>query len=79
MVDKERLEKAIKASGIKGKSLAKKLGISYHTFSNKMNNLTEFKISEVLALEYELRLSEEDTRQIFFTRNVEFNSTLGRV
>lgn len=79
MVDKKRLEQAIEASGIKRKSLAQKLGISDHTFSNKMNNLTEFKISEVLALEYELRLSEEDTRQIFFTRNVEFNSTLGRV
>ena len=79
MVDKQRLEKAIEASGIKGKHLASKLGISYHTFSNKMNNLTEFKVSEVLVIEDELRLSEEETRRIFFTRNVEPNSTIGRI
>lgn len=78
MVDKMRLEDAIRDSGIKRKSLAQKLGISDHALSNKMNNISEFKVSEVLTLEHILNLSEDQTRCIFFRRDVDFNSTQGR-
>lgn len=77
MVDKGKLEDVIRDSGIKRKTLARKLGISDHALSNKINNTSEFKVSEVLIMEEALHLSLEETRDIFFKRNVDFNSTYG--
>ena len=76
MTDTEMLNEAIMRSGIKRKTLASKMGISDHALYNKINNKTGFKISEVLVLEDELRLTESETRRIFFGQNVDFKSTL---
>ena len=78
MVDKELLEEVIKDSGIKKRAIAQKLKISEHGLSNKINNISEFKVSEVLLLEEILNLSVPQTRLIFFSRGVDFNSTRGR-
>lgn len=79
MVDKEMLERAIKDSGIKKRAIAQKLKISEHGLSNKINSISEFKVSEVLLLEEILNLSVPQTRLIFFNRNVDLNSTRGGV
>ena len=79
MVDKDKLNKAIERSGLKKKAIAFNLGISDHALNNKINNITAFKVSEVLALEDILRLNENETRAIFFNRDVENNSTLGKL
>lgn len=77
MVDKKKLNEAINRSGLKRKAIAQRLGISDHALSNKINSQSSFKISEVLTLEDVLNLTENDTRAIFFNREVDFNSTNG--
>ena len=75
MVNTRSLNSLIQNSGIKRQSIASQLGISLHALSNKVNNITEFKVSEVLKLEEILHLEEDSSRAIFFAKEVENNST----
>lgn len=75
MVNREKLKAAIAASGVKRVAIAKRLGISLHALANKINGLSEFKLSEMLAIEDMLRLSTDETRAIFFEPCVESDST----
>ncbi len=66
MVNKEKLNEAIRDSGFQKKFLCVKLGISKQSLHNKMNNKTEFKSQEVLALKHVLNLNDQDFLSIFF-------------
>lgn len=46
--------------------LAKAIGISRLTLSRKMNNLREFKASEVVKIQFTLEMSNEERDFIFF-------------
>lgn len=67
MTDSEVLKKKISDSGISITFIAEKLGISRGSLYNKLNNDTEFVLSEVRALKDILRLSDKDMEKIFFT------------
>ena len=75
MVNTERLNAAIEHKGTKRLAIAKRLGISLHALANKINGLSEFKVSEVLVMEDILGLDTAQSRAIFFNPCVEPNST----
>ena len=62
----ERMEAAIKESGIKYSAIAKKLNIADTSFRNKRKGLTEFTQTEISAFCDLLGLSDELRNQIFF-------------
>lgn len=64
MVDSLKLSYFIKKAGYTNKDCAEKLGISYQGFLNKLNNVSEFKYSEIVSLAEMLSLSIED--KVFF-------------
>lgn len=72
MVNSIELNKFIKKSGLKRIYIAKKLNISAMALRNKINNITEFKPSEIIALKTMLSLSNEDIQEIFFANDVAF-------
>ena len=72
MVNSIKLNKFIKKSGLKRIYIAKKLNISAMALRNKINNITEFKPSEIITLKTILSLSNEDIQEIFFANNVAF-------
>ena len=72
MVNSIKLNKFVKKSGLKRIYIAKKLNISAMALRNKINNITEFKPSEIITLKTMLSLSNEDIQEIFFANNVAF-------
>ena len=74
MTDKVKLEIAIMKSGFTKHEVAKKLGLSDMGFYKKINNITEFKASEIVKLKEILKLKAIEP--IFFANTVEFNSTV---
>lgn len=72
MVNSIKLNKFIKKSGLKRIYIAKKLNISAMALRNKINNITEFKPSEIITLKTMFSLSNEDIQEIFFANNVAF-------
>lgn len=76
MVDTNMLNQYIDASGLKRRHLAEALGLSAYGLARKINNETEFKVSEVIKLCELLRIySIADREQIFFGRSVDSKST----
>ena len=73
MTDKIKLEIAIIESGLTMHEVAEKLGLSDMGFYKKINNITEFKASEIVKLKEILKL--EAIEPIFFANKVELNST----
>lgn len=65
------LRKKIDDSGYKLTFVARQLGITYQGFLKKINNDTEFKVSEVAMLRTLLNLTDTEFEQIFFTQKVE--------
>lgn len=65
MTDTIELEVAIKRSGLTKTEIAEKLGISQMALYKKINNKTEFKASEIVALSNLLHI--ENKEQIFFS------------
>lgn len=68
MTDSELLKKKIAESGISMSYIAKKVGISREGLYKKINNISEFKASEIFAIKEILNLSAEERDDIFFTR-----------
>lgn len=67
MTNTLELEIAIKRAGLTKKEIAKKLGISLMGLYKKINNITEFKASEISRLAELLNLTNsEEKEQIFF-------------
>lgn len=71
MTNTELLVKKINESGLKVSFIAEKLGLTYQGFMNKVNNKTEFKATEVAALQQLLHLTNEEVQEIFFSADVE--------
>lgn len=69
MTDTERLKEVIQKSGLKMQFLAKQLNLSYFGFSNKVNNVTEFKASEIDSLCDLLQIKAlSEKERIFFAK-----------
>lgn len=71
VTDSKELNKEIEESGITITAIAKKIGITREGFYKKLNNETEFKASEISALQRILNLSNEKRDEIFFANKVE--------
>lgn len=69
MTNKEELEIAILRAGLTKHEVAKKLGLSDMGFYKKLNNQTEFKASEIAALQKMLHI--KSINKIFFAEKVE--------
>ena len=67
MTNTNLLQEVIKKSGLKLQYLADSLGISRTALSNKIQNETEFKASEILALCVLLKIEDPELKEkIFF-------------
>lgn len=74
MTDTKKLKVIIKESGLKYDYIAKKLGLTYQGLKNKIENVREFKASEMVQLCNILNISERKD-EIFFAESVDLNST----
>ena len=75
MTNSKLLNDEISKSGMTITFIARKIGITREGFYKKLNNETEFKASEIVALQSILRLSNERRDEIFFATQVELSST----
>lgn len=66
MTDTEALRSVIHESGLKYKSIAQALGLTPYGLQKKIDNITEFKASEIALLADILSLSEKQRDAIFF-------------
>ena len=66
MTDTAMLRKEIEASGLKYSYIADKMGLTPYGLQRKVDNLSEFKASEILSLSSILNLSERKRNEIFF-------------
>lgn len=71
MTDSKLLSDEISNSGMTVTFIAQKIGITREGFYKKLNNSTEFKASEIIALQSILRLSNNRRDEIFFANKVE--------
>ena len=75
MVDTIKLSDSLKKSGLKNSYISQKLNISYNSLANKINNRTEFKPSELTALQDILNLSNDQFFEIFFAKELSVSDT----
>lgn len=75
MTETVKLEMAITRSGQTKKIIAEKIGISNMGFYKKINNITEFKASEIAMLQRILQLSDDERDAIFFAQKGDLKST----
>lgn len=71
LTDSKKLNEIISESGITITAIASKLGITREGLYKKLNNETEFKASEIIAMQGILHLTNEVRDEIFFAENVE--------
>lgn len=71
MTDTDELMKYITDSGITITALATKIGITRESLYGKIRNNTEFKASEIVALQNVLHMSNKKRDEIFFKTKVE--------
>lgn len=75
MTNTELLREKIALSGYKMTFIAQKCGLTYQGFLNKLNNESEFRSGEILALRELLDISCEEADAIFFAKAVDTIST----
>ena len=68
MVNTEELRAIIKESGYKFEYLAGQLDITRYSLRNKVENITEFKATEIMKLSKILNLDPIKTDAIFLAR-----------
>ena len=71
MVNTELLQEKMKNNGFTIEDLAIRIGRSRTGLFNKIHNKREFKSSEIHSISVALRLTSDDTNQIFFANSVE--------
>lgn len=71
MTNSQLLKIEINESGYKVCFVAKQLNIGYQALLNKINNLSEFKASEISILCELLNINIESRENIFFTKLVD--------
>ena len=67
MIDQNRLNAQIQASGYKKKYLARALGISAATLYSRLRGQSEFRLGEAQRLGFLLGLSAEEQARCFWT------------
>lgn len=65
MTDTAALRQAIEKSGLKYGRIAEEMGISSYTLQKKIDNIVEFKASEIAKLAALLSLSDSERSSIF--------------
>lgn len=75
MTDSTMLRTWVARKGYKLKAVAARLGITPYTLQKKMKNQSEFKASEIAAFVTDLGMTLDERDQIFFTNEVESQST----
>ena len=76
MTNSKLIRQTIKDRGLKISFVAKKMGLSPFGLQKKMDNQTEFKVSEVESFCNAVGgLSRDDMIQIFFAEEVDFTAT----
>ena len=70
MVNTKELKAILIRRGMLLEDLSKEVGIARVTLSKKINNVCEFKVSEILKMQKVLQLSNEDRDFIFFNTEV---------
>lgn len=71
MTNSRLLKMAMDESGYKVRFVAKQLNISYQALLNKLNNISEFKASEISILCELLNINMESRENIFFVKFVD--------
>jgi hypothetical protein len=71
MTDTVALKDAIRNSGMSLTYIADTLGITRGALYKKIDNITEFKASEIVTLKRILNLSDKERDDIFFDTKVE--------
>jgi len=72
MTNTIELKKRIDESGLKYQHIANKLGLSDYGLSKKINNVSEFKASEIYSLCEILQIKTSAEKElIFFNQNVD--------
>lgn len=71
MTNSNLLRQKIQESGRIMKFIAEKMGISRETLYKKIDNITEFKASEIVKITDILELSDQERNDIFFNENSE--------
>ena len=72
MTNTEELRRIIKNSGLKLEYIAEQLGITRFSLSKKIENVTEFKTSEVQKMCDVLQISDPSMKEaIFFASEVD--------
>ncbi|MBS7225400.1 MAG: toxin-antitoxin system, antitoxin component, Xre family protein [Clostridiaceae bacterium] len=66
MTDTKLLREAIESRGLKYKYIAEELGITPYGLQKKIENESDFKAKEILALTRILGLSRKERDRIFF-------------
>ena len=68
MTNTQALREAIEKSGLKYGRIAMEMGISAYTLQKKIDNIVEFKASEIAKLSSLLSLGEAERSSIFFAQ-----------
>lgn len=72
MTNKKLLEMYIAKSGYKKEFIAKRIGLNYRTFKNRVDNVCEFKAGEIERLCNLLNINDlEERHRIFFASEVD--------
>jgi len=71
MTDTLKLKQILLEKGITIRELAVLTGIKVQPLSNKINNVTEFTQSELLAIQNALNLSNKQMHEIFLVEKVD--------
>lgn len=67
MTDSDALREWISSKGLKLKAISKSMGISAYSLSKKIDNLTEFKASEISVFTSDYGMDAATRDRIFFT------------
>lgn len=71
LIDSAKLKKVIKKSGFKKSYIAAKMEITRASLYNKINNMSEFTVSEMQVLSKILNCTEKEREEIFFKNYVD--------
>lgn len=66
MTNSSALRALIKSSGLKYQHIAKKIGVSAYTLTKKIDNITEFKASEIVIICEMLHIEEPSEKERLF-------------
>lgn len=66
MINSKEFEVMLVRKSITKKALAERLNISEMALYRKINNITEFKLSEIIAVQTILQLNDSQRDAIFF-------------